>query len=206
MQVENQNPPNQEINKEILRIIELVNASDISSIKSVVSGIVNIINDPDSTVKDLKEVISIDPPLTAKVLARANSAYFSSGQKITEIDKAVIWIGFDALKELALSQKVCEIFDKDESIEGYSRVMLWKNSIAVALLGKMIFRREFRESGENIYVVGLLHNIGIIIEDQFVQNEFKNILRKGKQEEKNLLKVESEVLGYNLHRAWQVIN
>ena len=87
MQVENQNPPNQEINKEILRIIELVNASDISSIKSVVSGIVNIINDPDSTVKDLKEVISIDPPLTAKVLARANSAYFSSRQKITEIDK-----------------------------------------------------------------------------------------------------------------------
>jgi HD-like signal output (HDOD) protein len=187
----------EEIKVEITKLIGLVNDSNISSIKSIVSGIVKIINDPDATAKDLKDVISIDPPLTAKILARANSAYYSSGQHIEEIEKAVIWIGFDALKELALNQKVCEVFDKDDEIEGYSRVLLWKNSVAVALLGKMIFRREFKKSGENIYVAGLLHNLGIIIEDQFVQNEFINILKKVGSKKSNLLEVESEMLGYD---------
>ena len=197
MEQKSDETPKEEIKAEITKLIALVNDSDISSIKSIVSGIVKIINDPDSTAKNLKDVISIDPPLTAKVLTRANSAYFSSGHQISEIEKAVIWIGFDALKELALNQKICEVFKKDDSVEGFSRVLLWKNSVAVALLAKMILRREFKEGGENLYVAGLLHNLGIIIEDKFIQDKFKNILKKAVNEKRSLSEVESEVLGYD---------
>ena len=188
---------NEEKNKRLAEVVALVNNSQLSSIKAIVSGIINIINDPKSTVKDLKDIIELDPPLTARLLARANSAYYGSPKKISEIEQAVIWIGFDALKELALSQKVCEIFDKDEFIHGYSRASLWKHSIAVALLGKMVYRRKFRQMGESAYIAGLLHDIGIIVEDQFLQEDFKNILLKSKDEEKNLSKAEDEVLGYN---------
>ena len=154
--------------------------------KTIVSKIIKIIDDPKATIKDLKDIIELDPPLTARVLMRANSAYYGFPKKISVIEQAVIWIGFDALKELALSQKVCEIFMKDESINGYSRGALWKHSIAVALLGKMIYRKEFGLMGESAYVAGLLHDIGIIVEDQFFQNEFLHILHNSKDEEKNL--------------------
>jgi putative nucleotidyltransferase with HDIG domain len=187
----------QEKSKKLKEIVGLVNNSQLSSIKEVVSGIINIINDPRSNVKDLKDIIEVDPPLTAKLLMRANSAYYGSAKKINDIEQAVIWIGLDALKELALSQKVCEIFDKDENIFGYSRVSLWKHSVAVALLGKMIYRREFRETGVNVYVAGLLHDLGIIAEDQLLHKDFKKVLRKSKDEKKNLSKAEDEVLGYN---------
>jgi len=178
-------------------IVKLVNQSEISSIKSVVSGIVKIINDPDSSIWDLKEIIEVDPPLTAKVLMKANSTYYAPPKRIGEIKQAVIWIGFDALKELALSQKVFGIFNGNGSVNGYSLTSLWKHCVATALFTKMIYRREFRERGANAYVAGLLHDIGIIVESQFLPNEFKQVLRKAKQEKKNLSEAEQEFFGYN---------
>ena len=175
------------------KIIELVDQSEISSIQSVVSGVIDVINDPQSSAKDLKDIIEIDPPLTARVLKVANSAYYYSLRKISEIQHAVIWIGFDVVKEIALSQKVCEVFDQDETISGYSGSSLWKHSIAVALLGN---RRGFGERGENAYAAGLLHDIGIIVENQFLENDFREVLNKAKQEKKDLSTAEYEVLGY----------
>ncbi len=176
-------------------IVALVNQSALSSIRNVISGIIRIINDPKSTAKDLKEIIQIDPPLTARVLRVANSAYYAPRKEISEVQQAIIWIGYDALKELALSQKVCGIFEKDESIGRYSRRLLWKHCVAVALLAKLIYRREFGDRGESIYVAGLLHEIGIIAEDQFFQDEFKHILGKSEHEKKNLTETEYELLG-----------
>jgi len=187
--------PSEAKQKILEQAIALVNRSDISSIRNVVSGIVRIINDPNSTAKDLKEMIQIDPPLTGRVLRVANSAYYASRKEISELQQAIIWIGYDALKEMALSQKVCEIFVKDASIESFSRALLWKHSVAVAILAKLIFRREFGERGENIYAAGLLHDVGIIVEDQFFQDEFKQILIKSENEKKNLIKAENEILG-----------
>ena len=179
------------------KIVQMVNKSEISSVQNVVSGITKIINDPKSSAKDLKEIIQIDPPLTGKLLKLANSVYYSPRSEVSEIQQAIIWVGYDALKELALSQKVCEVFAGGSDIEGYSRNLLWKHSVAVALLGKMIYRREFGRKGENIYVAGLMHDIGIIALDQFCQDDFRVILTKTKTEKKNQTKIEKEVLGFD---------
>ena len=178
-------------------IINLADSSEISSIKSIVSGIVEIINNPKSTAKDLTELIGADPPLTAKVLKAANSAYYGVRGRIDDVEQAVIWIGLDTLKEIALNQKVCELFRKTDIVEDYSRPQLWRHSVGVALLCKIIYRMEFREKGENAYAAGLLHDIGIIVEDQFLQKDFRNILSLCKKESKNLISAEDVVLGYN---------
>jgi putative nucleotidyltransferase with HDIG domain len=183
--------------EKIQNIVELANKSEISSIRNIVSGIIRVIDNPKSTAKDLKDMVQVDPPLTGRMLRLANSAYYPPQKKISDIQQAIIWVGYEAVKELALSQKVCEIFNKDKFIEGYSRKALWKHSLAVALLGKMIYRREFGERGENIYVAGLLHDIGLIAEDQFCQDEFRLTLSKSKNELKNITQVEYEVLGYD---------
>lgn len=181
----------------IENILYLIEQSEISSIKSIVSGIVNIISDPESTLNDLKKVIQVDPPLTSKVLKVANSAFFSPPRKIGEIKQALIWIGFEALKELALSQKVCRLFNSSDCVEGYSRRLLWKHSVAVALIGKMIYRREFRRNGAGAYAAGLLHDIGLIVEDQFLQSEFREVLRRAADEQEDLARIEQEVFGLN---------
>jgi len=74
---------------------------------------------------------------------------------------------------------------------------LWKHCIAVAMLGKMIFRREFGEKGEEIYAAGLLHDIGIIAMEQFCLNDFKKIIHKTKNDGQEQTAAEKEVLGFD---------
>ena len=178
-------------------IVDMVNKSEISSIKSIVSNLLVIINDPKSTADDLKKVIEIDPPLSARILKLANSVYYASRKKMNALNEAIIWIGYDAVKELALRQKVCKLFIDNESVNGFSRLLLWKHSVAVALLAKMIYKKIFREKGEDIYIAGLLHDLGIIAENQFRQDEFREILKKVEKERLNLIEAEKTILGYN---------
>ncbi len=199
--------PQKQKTEAIRHLVELVNASDISSIKSIVNAIIKVINDPRSTVKEIKEVILLDPPLAGKVLKIANSAYYSRSftQTFTDIEQAIIWIGSEIIKELALSQKVCEIFDCHEEMENYSRTYLWSHSIAVALMAKMIYRKEMGLPGENAYMAGLLHDIGIIAEDQFLQENFKKALRLSRSKNIDMARAETETWGYNHAELGQAV-
>jgi HD-like signal output (HDOD) protein len=178
-------------------LIAQVNRSNISSIGSVVTRIIAVINDPEATAKELVEIILTDPPLAANILRLVNSAYCAPKTKIADIQQAVIFIGFEALKELALNQKVCEIFRRGIKINGYSRSRLWKHSVSVALFGKMLYRREFGQRGENAYALGLLHDLGIIIEDQFRNDQLIQALETAARSSRPLTDAERETLGYD---------
>ena len=178
-------------------LIKKVSNSYISSIKEVVLQLITVINDPRSGAKDLRKIIEKDPPLTAELLRMANSAYYGFEREISEIQEAIVAIGFNTVKELALTQKVCEIFKKEGDFEGYSRIGLWKHSVAVAFCNKLTYMREFREPGENIFTAGLLHNLGIIVEDQFMHNKFKDVLAEAKKDNCNLILAEKSIFSFD---------
>ena len=66
-------------------IIGLVNNSEISSIKQTITQILNTISDPNSSAKDLGNAIEVDPPLSAKILKLANSAFYGFLRRISDI-------------------------------------------------------------------------------------------------------------------------
>ncbi len=178
-------------------LLDLVDDSEISSIKSTVSELIRLINDPKSSAKDLKEVIQLDPPLTAKLLKLANSAYFGFPRTIGDVKEAVVCVGFDELKELALNQKISQLFNQGDAFAGYSRSLLWKHCVAVAICGKLIYSKELNQPGGKAYVVGLLHDIGIIIEDQFLLDSFFQILDEYGSGGDNFSAIEQRILGYD---------
>ncbi|MBU0728650.1 MAG: HDOD domain-containing protein [Proteobacteria bacterium] len=191
--------PEDGIIKQIAKLIDQIetSGSTLTSIKSIVTGILGIINSPDSSPNDLKELIEIDPPLAAKVLRVANSPYYASHRTISDIDQAIIWIGFDALQEIVLTQKFSEIFKNGTESYGFSLEALWRHSLAVALLSKIIYRREYGEKGNNAYAAGLLHDIGIIVEEQFRHDQFKKILKAYHESGNNITKAEKDILGFD---------
>lgn len=182
--------------EKLRELLEMVDDSELSSIKSTVSELIRLINDPKSSAKDLKEVIQLDPPLTAKLLKLANSAYYGFPRTIGDIQDAVVCVGFNELKELALNQKISQIFNEDDVFAGYSRLLLWKHSVAVAVCGKLIYQRTFNDQGGTAYVAGLIHDIGIVIEDQFLLDSFFQILDEvgGGAD---LYETENKILGYD---------
>ncbi len=178
-------------------LIQLVNQSDIASIRNSIVEILRLVGDPHTSAKQLTELIERDPPLSGKILRRANSVFYGSTRKISEIRQAIVRVGFDVVKELTLSQKVCELFEYGTRRDGFSRMELWKNSVAVALCAKFIYRQEFGHKGEEAYAAGILHNIGIVVEDQFMHNQFLEVIDIKPMMKDNILNAESSVFGYN---------
>lgn len=183
--------------KLLKNLIKEVNNSDIATIKETVTQLVRAINDPKTSAYDLKQIIEIDPPLTAKLLKLTRSAFYGYTKEIGDIREAIVCIGFDVIKELALSQKFYNLFQSKEYIYGYSRLSLWKHNVAVAICGKLIYRRSFRTYNSNVYIAGLLHDIGYIIIDQFLMERFKEILKISRSEKRSLIDVEEEILGFS---------
>jgi putative nucleotidyltransferase with HDIG domain len=182
---------------ELQRLLRTVNASRMSSIRAVVVGILKIINDPRSTARELVDIIETDPPLAARVLQLVNSAFCAPRQKIADLRQAVIFIGFEPLKELALSQTVCDLFQKPSEIAGYSREAVWRHCVTVAHFAKLIYRREYGLNGSQAYAAGLLHDIGIIVEDQFMHSQFAAALNGLGRHAHDLPAAETSILGYH---------
>lgn len=157
-------------------LIALASRSDIASIGTVVARIMAIMRNPNSSAGELRQVIEIDPPLSARLLRRANSASVGIKRSITSIHEAIVLLGFNSVREIAMSLKVAKIFEGGEGIRAKTRRMLWKHSLAVALCSKNLYRLEFKERGDEIYTAALLHDIGVIVEDQFAWDFLSEVL------------------------------
>jgi len=182
--------------KSLDELIEKVNHSNFATIKGIMTQIFEILSNSKSSVNDLERIIKLDPPLASRVLKVANSAYFASKIEFTDLKEAVLWIGFDEIKNIAITQQFYKLFFS-ESVNHFSRKDLWSNSIAGALLSKMIYRREYGQKGEDIYTAGLIRNIGIIILDQFLSETFIKILETCEETRKPQIEIENEMLGYD---------
>ena len=178
-------------------LLELVEASPIASIKGTVGGILSLINDPAASSEELLQLIQLDPPLAAKILRVTNSSYYAPSKTISDIHQALLWIGFDMLKEIILTQKMSEVYSGGTPVGGYSRLHLWRHSLAVALLAKTIYIREFGEKGNNAYAAGLMHDFGVIVEDQLLHQEFMQLVQALENKPQTLSDGETSVFGYD---------
>ena len=177
-------------------LIAKSSVSELSTIGSVLSRIVEIIREPDSSISDLKNLIDVDPPLSAKVLRRANSAYYGLRREVLSIQDAIVFLGFRTLREIALTLKTGKIFESGMETGSYSRRELWKHSLAIAVCAKNIYRKEFRLHGDDIYSAALLHDIGIMVIEQFAPEIFAEIIKSVEVEQLPIEDVEKKLLGY----------
>ena len=189
------------MNDAIEQLISTVELSDISSIRAVLNRIIEVATAPHSSAFDLKDAIETDPPLAARILKRANSAMYGVARKgagISDIHTAIVCVGFETVKELALSQSVCQLFRSEDAIHGYSRLALWEHCVATATAGRLIFRREFQMPGGQVHAAGLLHDVGIIVEDQCAQSTFRQALKAlGESPELSLCHHERQIFGFS---------
>jgi len=171
--------------------------TSVSTLPHVALKIVELTSDPKSTAADLESVIRSDPALTARLLKMSNSAHFGLSERILEIRKAVIFLGFKTVKDLALSASVCELFRNSTQIGRYRRTDLWKHSIGVALCSKAISQKSEMGLEDHVFSTGILHDLGIVITDQYLHDHFVAVLTHPEGDKVALEVLEQEVIGFS---------
>ncbi|APW42331.1 HDOD domain-containing protein [Rhodoferax saidenbachensis] len=140
-----------------------------------VQRILELTRDVNSTPKDLVDVIDKDPVVTVKILKVVNSAYYSLPKQITSIGHSVVYLGFNTIKNLALSIAAIGMLPKDNAAE-FDVQQYLLHSLATAALAKQLASKVDDADPMDCFIAGLLHDFGKVVFAQFMPEEFKAAL------------------------------
>lgn len=180
-------------NEQIKRIAQ--NVLSLPALPTIIAQMIELIDNPRTSASQLTRLISTDQVLTAKILKLANSAYYGFPRRIGTINLAIVVLGFDTIKDLGLSASIIDRFKRRSGNSSFDMSLFWEHSIGCGVIGKKIARElNYRISGE-VFVAGLLHDIGKLILNQYFPNEFNEIIERIKKNNESFVQAEKDVIG-----------
>ncbi|QUH27356.1 HDOD domain-containing protein [Serpentinicella alkaliphila] len=194
------------MNSSMINLEQIIEqAVDIPTLPNVVIRIMELTQDANSTAKDIEEEILKDQALTAKVLKLANSAFYSYPRRISSISQATVLLGFQTIKSITLTASVGNILSKE--LKGYAlgEQTLLKQSQLCAMVSSMIAKRIKYKKVENAYIAGLLRDIGKLVLNHYMNEQYVNVINKVDKENITFLDAEEAILGFNHAEVGSII-
>lgn len=167
---------------------------DLPTLPTVVAKIVQLVDNPRTNAATLARLISSDPALTARMLKMANSAYYGFPRRIGTINLAIVVLGFNTVRDLAVSASLVERVSMSRQGDGLLEDF-WEHSVSTAVAARMLQRSARGASVGEAFVAGLLHDIGRLVVARYLPEEAARVQEALAQDEHPISQVELEILG-----------
>jgi len=181
--------------------------SKMPSLSTTVMKVMEVCNKPNTSPNDLNRVISLDPVLTGRVLRLINSAYYALPNQITSLTRAIIMLGLNTVKNLALSTAIIQSVGGKDSFKALSMDDFWTHSITVGVTAKALSAQKRIPASlrEEYFVAGMLHDLGKIPLNNRFPEEYLQAMDLARAEEGQLCLAEQKIFGVDHCRVGQMI-
>jgi HD-like signal output (HDOD) protein len=192
------------------KVIDLVRdkRTQLPTLPVVLTNILKIASDECASAADLAAFISRDQAIANKVLRLANTAYYGLARSVDTIQRAIVVIGFNEIVSLAIGMGVFSAVAVNRANGCLNVNDLWLHSIACSFATKQVVNRTRskmaadprfhllnRSKGEEIFLSGLLHDIGKVIFVIYFPQEYRAALEQAQAEQVPLAQTETALLG-----------
>lgn len=153
------------------------------------------IEDPKSNISDIAILIETEPILAGRMIQLSNSVFFSrGGNKVQDLSQAIIRLGLKMILDLAYTLEVPKLFMKGK---GINQKKFWQHSLAVAILSRILSQRleGLRIEQDLCYLSGLMHDIGIMVFNYLIPEEYAAFLKQVGENESALHDLEIKKFG-----------
>ncbi|BDI30315.1 HD family phosphohydrolase [Capsulimonas corticalis] len=170
---------------------------DLPPLPAVIVRVMQTINDPRTSAQDLNRLISADQAITSKILRLVNSSYYGFPRKVSTVTDAVVILGFNTVRDLTTSIGAFNAFRARRGSTALDREMFWAHSIAVGVAAGVIGRQKKLSSKaqEELFVGGLMHDIGKLFLDQFFPDQYAIVLKLALAANISIWESEKKALG-----------
>nr|MBF0221790.1 HDOD domain-containing protein [Desulfobulbaceae bacterium] len=177
------------------------------SLSTTVTKVLQVCNTPNAAPNDLNRVISLDPVLTGQVLKMINSAYYSLPNQISSLTRAIIMLGLNTVKNLALSTAIIGTLGKQESFKSLPMDAFWAHSICVGVTAKLLAAMINVPTAEReeYFVAGMLHDLGKIPLNNCFAETYVQALQLADLEQSALYRSEKLIVGIDHGAAGSLI-
>ena len=197
MDLSNNQAMDQRIRTERIRKIQRIvqNVHGLPPLDMHVTMLLKELGKPDTNVHVVEDLVRKDMLLTAHILRAANSAGMGYYQQSYDIREAIVRLGFIRIRNIVLGFSVASPLTKRLVGYGLKNQELWTHSVAVAFLSQRLATMLKIQEPYQAYVSGLLHDIGKVALDQFVREEYLQIIHTLQTQKLKLWQAEEELFG-----------
>ncbi|MCX5661150.1 MAG: GGDEF domain-containing protein [Planctomycetota bacterium] len=175
------------------KIIEKVLRSPrLPSLPTIALEVIDLVHQKDVNIKQIAHTISHDPALSSKILKTVNSSFYGQQSAISTISHALVVLGLNAVKTLALG--FCLVTNlKDSGGEGFDHALFWKRSLYSAVAARLLARQVGVVQQEEAFLGGLLQDLGMLAMNQTLGAEYQAVTNKAGSDHRALAPLETEV-------------
>ena len=181
---------------QVPRIEEIeLSMETIQPIPQVTLKILRLIQEEEYDIKALTAEIRKDQVISAKTLKLCNSAMSAAANKIESLDHALIYVGLQTLVKFVISASVDNYFAHAGSGYSLCKGGLFHHAVGTAIISEKLAGLNGLVRPGQAYTAGLLHDIGKVVLDQYVNSAYPLFYRKLLDEGRSFLETEKAVLG-----------
>jgi putative nucleotidyltransferase with HDIG domain len=172
-----------------------LNGSEIKlpEIPSTISELNNVIATPLTSASDIAQIVNKSPSLVSVLLKIVNSAIYCFPSQIDSISRAVTLIGSKEIYSLAVGVTVMSMF-RDIPKQFVDMSSFLRHSLACGIISRILAARKNFQHTEQLFVSGLLHDIGRLILYKYFPEEAKRLILYAAASENSLYQVENKML------------
>jgi HD-like signal output (HDOD) protein len=169
-------------------------AKNIPSLPQVTSKLLTVFDDANSQAKDVGRIIESDQSLAAQVLKQANSPFYGFPGRISTLQHAIVLMGFNAIKNLAIGSSLTRMKRTGASaILGSEQ--FWEHSLGVGVGARAIGKEIGYPCPEELLAAGLLHDTGKLILSDSFPKEYEEVVKEADERGEEIYQPEKRVLG-----------
>lgn len=186
------------------------NLGDLPPLPQVATRVIRITADSDTSSEDLQNLIKTDQALSAQLLKIANSAMFGMVREVTTLTQAIMTLGFSTARSVVLASSVKNLFTRGPV--GLEERLLWEHALVTALTGSAFSKAVGYPVTEEVFLAGLLHDIGKSVMSLKFPEGYPALLRRMRAEETdegmalelNTFGFDHTMVGEALLRSWNI--
>jgi HD-like signal output (HDOD) protein len=181
----------------------------IATLPEVTAKIIATVENPNSTAAALHKIVAHDPALVTRILKVVNSAFYGLPGQIGSIERAIVLLGLNAVKNIAVAASIGQLFRGSKLCEGYTAKDLWTHCIATAVAARDITKQMKQPWADESFLCGMIHDIGLLISLQLYPEQLRQVCEQAKaggnfsELEKQIIGVDHQMLGMALAEQWK---
>lgn len=171
----------------------LPDVQELPAIPAAVTRLLVALDAPGTSASEIARIVESDPALASKVLRLANSAAYGLPEKVANVHRATVCLGFSTLKGLALSHGLYL------ALQGQNRDLLdnhfWAHCVAAGIASLELARKSQEGLLDDAFIIGLLHDVGQILLAYWFRDDYTALIREHREGSVPLAVLESQRLG-----------
>jgi putative nucleotidyltransferase with HDIG domain len=193
------------------KVMEVVKkVTSIATLPEVTAKIIQTVEDPRSSAAKLHQIVTHDPALVTRILKVVNSAFYGLPGQIGSVERAIVLLGLNAVKNIAVAASIGAMFRTGKLCEGFAARDLWTHCIAVGVVARDLAKQMGSSVADEAFLAGMIHDVGILISLQVFPEQLRAVCEAAKlgqtpfcELEKQIIGMDHQQLGATLAEQWK---